>query len=95
MTNWQLDMLNDQISTAAWNRLNAPDPAEKQMKNAAVSMSEASGFLDIVTDRLMDAAEELKGTPMQDVMLSFVTEIEGTDGKLRELKKKYERGERE
>ena len=95
MTNWQLESLNDQVTTAAWNRLNAPDPAEKQLKQAAASITEALGFLDICTDRLMDAAEALNGTPMQDKVLSFVGEIENTEGFIRKIKQKYERGERE
>lgn len=94
MTNWQLEALNDQITTAAWNRLNAPDPAEQALKAAAVSIGEASSFLDICTDRLMEAAEDLKGTPMQDKVLSFVDQLEEIDGFMRAMKKAYERGER-
>ena len=95
MTQWQLEAMNCQITTAAWNRLNAPDPAEKAMKSAAVSMTEAAGFLDISTERLMQAAEDLKGTPMQDKVISFVNQIEDLECFIRDLKNKYERGERD
>lgn len=95
MTNWQLESLNDQITTAAWNRLNAPDPAAQQLKQAAESINEAIGFLGISEDRLIEAAEALKGTPMQDKVLSFVDSLENLEGFIRQTKQKYERGERE
>ena len=47
------------------------------------------------TDRLMETAEELKGTPMQDKVLSLVDQLEEIDGFMRAMKQKYERGERE
>lgn len=95
MTNWQLETLADQCATAAWNRLHEPDPAAQAMKRASVRIGEASGFLGICTDRLIEAAEELKGTPMQDKVLSLVGQLEEIDGFFSKMKQKYERGERD
>lgn len=95
MNNWQLQSVQDQINCIAWAMLNAPDPAEQLLKQASVKLNETAGFLNISTDRLLEASEILKGTPMQDKLLSFINSIEDIESDLRALKNKYERGERE
>ena len=95
MNNWQLQSVQDQINCLAWAMLNASDPAEQLLKQASVKLNETAGFLNISTDRLLEASEILKGTPMQDKLLSFINSIEDIESDLRALKNKYERGERE
>lgn len=95
MNNWQLQSVKDQIDFVAWSLLNASDPAEQLLKQASVKLNETAGFLNISTDRLLEASEILKGTPMQDKLLSFINSIEDIESDLRALKNKYERGERE
>ena len=95
MNNWQLQSVKEQIDFIAWQMINAPDPAEQLLKRSSVRLNEAAGFLNISTDRLIEASETLKGTPMQDKILSLVNEIESIECSIRALKAKYERGERE
>ena len=95
MNNWQLQSVKDQIDFVAWSLLNASDPAEQLLKQASVNLNETAGFLNISTDRLLEASEIMKGTPMQDKLLSFINSIEDIESDLRALKNKYERGERE
>lgn len=95
MNNWQIQSVKDQIDYIAWSLLNASDPAEQLLKQASVKLNETAGFLNISTDRLLEASEILKGTPMQDKLLSFINSIEDIESDLRALKNKYERGERE
>ena len=95
MNGWQLDAMIERESAAAWERLNAPDPAEKQMRNAALKMKAADEFLSVVTDRLVDAMDCLKDTPMQDKVGSFILQLEDLQCDLNSLRKKYGRGERE
>lgn len=95
MNNWQIQSVKDQIDFIAWSLLNASDPAEQLLKQASVKLNETAGFLNISTDRLLEASEILKGTPMQDKLLSFINSIEDIESDLRALKNKYERGERD
>ena len=95
MNDWQIQSVKDQIDYVAWSLLNASDPAEQLLKQASVKLNETAGFLNISTDRLLEASEILKGTPMQDKLLSFINSIEDIESDLRALKNKYERGERE
>lgn len=95
MNNWQIQSVKDQIDFIAWSLLNASDPAEQLLKQASVKLNETAGFLNISTDRLLEASEILKGTPMQDKLMSFINSIEDIESDLRALKNKYERGERE
>ena len=95
MNNWQLQSVKDQIDFVAWTLLNASDPAEQLLKQASVKLNETAGFLNISTDRLLEASEILKGTPMQDKLLSLLNDIESIESNIRALKTKYERGERE
>ena len=95
MNNWQIQSVKDQIDFIAWSLLNASDPAEQLLKQASVKLNETAGFLNISTDRLLEASEILKGTPMHDKLLSFINSIEDIEFCIRALKNKYERGERE
>ena len=94
MNNWQLQNVRDQMDAVAWTLLNASDPAEQALKRASVSLNETAGFLTISTDRLLEASEILKGTPMQDKLLSLLNDVESIESEIRKLKTKYERGER-
>ena len=95
MNDWQIQSVKDQIDYVAWSLLNASDPAEQFLKQASVKLNETAGFLNISSDRLLEASEILKGTPMQDKLLSIVSSIEDIETHIRALKNKYERGERE
>lgn len=95
MNNWQLDILKDQADTKAWNELNAPDPNEKQLKAAAVSLFEAVAFLQIAESRLADAMAELFDTPIEYKIGSFLDSLQESRIDLQEMAKKFQKGERE
>ena len=95
MKDWQLEVMADQAATEAWNRQNAPDPAEASLKKAAERMCEALRFMNLCTDRMNEAAAILKETPMEDVVISFVDQLDDIGSFIRGIKQKYERGERE
>ena len=95
MTGAELDMLNDRISSSAWNEINAPDPADKSMKAAAAEMKKAVDLLNKAAVSLVAAAREVNGFPMEDRILSFSDQTDDLRVDLAALMKKYERGERE
>ena len=95
MNAWQLDLVRDQMDTEEWNRLNAPDPNEQQLKNASVSITEAVGHLQYAESRLADAMVELFDTPAEAVVGSFLDQLQDLRIDLKELANKYGKGERE
>lgn len=95
MNNWQLDIIRDGISSAAWDEINAPDPAEKAMKAAAAEMKKAVDLLNKAAVSLVAAAREVNGFPMEDRILSFPDQIDDLRIDLAALVKKYESGERD
>lgn len=95
MENATLDYMVEQAAAQEWERITAPDPYEKQMKDAALEMRLTDEMLDKATDYLADAVEALKDTPMEDRVASFLNTLEDLRIDLGMLEKKYERGRRE
>lgn len=95
MNNWQIDILKDQNDTAAWNELNAPDPAENAMKAAAKKLDESAEHLFTGGILIMSAARAVEGLPMEDRILSFIESIDNIRMDLKALAEKYKRGERD
>ena len=95
MNAWQEDLYRDQLATKAWGDLNAPDPYAKQLKNAAVSITEAIMLLASAENRLADGMTEVFDTPMEMKIGSFLDQLQDMRIDLAELAKKYGRGERE
>ena len=95
VNNWQLDLMREQENAREWEKLNAPDPCEKALKNASVGIREAESFLDVAMDRMNDSAAFLNDTPMQAKVLSLMDQIEEIGCHLRAMYKKYEKGVRE
>ena len=95
LSGWQIQAMKEAEDARIWEELNAPDPFEAQMKKAAVGIREAENFLDISTNRLMDALTELEGTPMQAKIESFYDQLEEIRIDLRIIASNYERGLRE
>ena len=94
MTGWQIQAMKEAQDAAAWEAINQ-NPFESQMKKAAVGIREAENFLDISTNRLMDALVELEGTPMKAKIESYFDQLEEIRIDLRIIASNYERGERE
>ena len=95
MTGWQVQEMWEQDTAALWERLNAPDPAEKQMKAAAVDMQMANNLIDQAENNLVSAIAELSDTPMEDKVNSLLDALMDLRIEIRLLAEKYERGERE
>ena len=95
LSGWQVQAMKEAEDARIWEELNAPDPYEQQMKKSATDIQEASSFLNIATDRLMDAMAELDGTPMQAKIESFYDQLEEIRIDLRIIASSYEKGERE
>ena len=95
MTGWEVQALKEAEDACIWEKLNAPDPAEKQMKEAAVSMKQAEELISKAEDYLIDAVYTLEGRPMSDRVGSLENDLEDLRYSIKELREKYERGWRE
>ena len=89
MSNWQLQ------AEAQWEALNAPDPAEDQMKEAAVEIGKANDKITEALANLESAVDILDDTPMADKLYSILEDIDSLNLLLMTMKGNYERGERE
>ena len=94
MNQWQVQAMREAESSRIWEEMNAPDPCYGKMLEAASSLQVAVKHLDKATDWLADAAGELIGTPMEDVVNSYTLQLENFLCDLKKLREKYGRGER-
>lgn len=92
---YDVDSLVEADRAREWERLNKPDPYEKQMKSASKDILEASSFVSVAEDRLTDAYYELEGSPMQKTVEDFLEKLSEMRCDLKALSEKYGRGERE
>ena len=95
MTGWQVQAMWEADAAAEWERLNAPDPFEDQMKKSAVEIREAVKAIETALYRLVDAGYELEDTPMMAKVDSFYEELDDIQFSLKMLAEKYGKGERE
>ena len=95
MTGWEVQAMWEADTAALWERLNAPDPYEKQMRNAALDMRLAIEMINKAENYLMDAVGDVEGTPMEDKINSFLNDLEDLHSDISIQEEKYERGERE
>ena len=78
-----------------WEDINAPDPYEKQLIEAAHSLEVVLIYLSKVQENLDDAwAEFDEDCPMSDRLLSFYDDIDGIKAAIRDMKENWERGHR-
>lgn len=95
MNGWQVQAMWEADAAAEWERINAPDPAEREMKDAAESLQAALDNIDSGLDWIADAVSKLDELPMADKVQSFLDDFENLANGLKTLKDHYERGERE
>lgn len=95
MNGWQVQAMWEADAAAEWERINEPDPAESQMKEAAESLEVALDKFNAGLDMVADAMISLADTPMQYKVGSCMEGIENLVSELGTLKEHYERGERE
>ena len=95
MNGWQVDLMIENERNRAWEKLNAPDPYEKVLQEAAKELEKAIERLDKSTDSLADASAELSETPMQAKIDMFIETLEDIRCDLKDIREHWERGERE
>ena len=78
-----------------WEELNAPDPLEAQMKEAARDLRDAVNLMDKAEDELSAAVYDLEDTELEDAMSDLLEKLMEFRYEIQEIAKKYERGERE
>ena len=92
---FDVDSIVEADRAREWERLNEPDPFEKQMKSASKEILEASSFVSVAEDRLTEAYYELEGSPMQKTVADWLEKVSDLRCDLKSLSEKYGRGERE
>ena len=95
MTGWEIQELKETEDARIWEELNAPDPCEKQLETASVSLKEASRTIGRAGILLADAMAELFDTPMEYRIGSLLDALEDIESEIRVLAEKYGKGERE
>ena len=102
MTAWQSELMRQDVdaiweaeAAEQWERLNAHDPREKELKEAALDMRLAMREISDGEDYLYDAVAKLSGTPMADKVQSLVEEVLDLHGQIENLAMVYGKGRRE
>lgn len=87
--------IEDMVATDrlnAWEDLNAPDPLEKYLMDAAKSLKTALKNLDEAISFVAEGAAALSGTPLEYKVGSFVDDLDGIKADLQKMQENYERG---
>ena len=95
MTGWEVQALKEAEDARIWEELNAPDPFEKQMRDAALELSLAIEPIEKAESYLMDAVADVSETPMEKKVAALLEAMEDLECEIKFLQEKYERGERE
>ena len=95
MTGWEVQALKEADDARIWEEINAPDPAVKNMVEAAESMKQAEEMISKAEDYLIDAVNCLDGFPMADRVESLENDLEDLRYSIKVLREKYGRGWRE
>ena len=95
MTGWEVQEMWEADAAAEWERLNASDPAELEMEQAAVEMKKGADLIDKAENALVDAVSRLDGYPMADRVESLLNDLMDLRVDIESLADKYERGLRE
>ena len=94
MTGYEVQALKEAEDARIWEELNAPDPFEKQMTDAALDMRLAVEMIGKAEDYLAEAVADVSDTPMEDRVASLLDELSDLKYSIQVLQGKYERGER-
>ena len=95
MTGWEVQEMWEAEAAAEWERINAQDPAEREMEQAAVEMKKGADLIDKAENALLDAVSSLDGYPMADRVESLLNDLMDLRIDIKSLADKYERGLRE
>ena len=95
MTGWEVQALKEAEDARIWEELNAPDPYEKQMRDAALEMRLAIEQIRKAEDYLADAIASVSETPMEYRVAPLLDSLEDLEYSIKVLQEKYGKGERE
>ena len=95
MTGWEVQALKEAEDARIWEELNAPDPYEKQLRDAALDLSLAIEPISKAEDYLMDAIADVSETPMESKVAALLEAMEDLECDIKSLQEKYRKGERE
>lgn len=76
MNAWQVDEMWETESGRLWEELNAPDPNQGRYEAAKIYTGFALDLLNKAVDGLIQAAYEVEGLPLENKILSLVTDLE-------------------
>ena len=95
MTGWQVDVMIENENARIWEELNAPDPLENELKEAAIEMRKSIELLDKAENGIVEAASILDDTPMGDKLTSLYESILDLKLDIKNLADAYGKGRRE
>ena len=95
MTGWEVQALKEAEDARIWEELNAPDPLEPQMKEAARDLGLAAGLIDKAEDEISAAVSDLSDTDLESKMSDLLDRLMDFRYEVQEIAEKYRKGERE
>lgn len=75
-----------------WERMNAPDPNAKVLREAGQILQTAYEMLDQATDIATEAEDVVWSMPVRDRITSLIDEMNGTRAEIRKLAAELQRG---
>ena len=94
MTGNEVQELVEMERNRMWEEINAPDPAETLLEQAATELKVAVKWINTACVRIITAQSYVSGYPMEDVVGSFYDQLLDFESQLEALANKYEKGER-
>ena len=95
MKDWQIEAMMGATDMKIWAEQNAPDPCEDKLIEASRELRKTLMHLEFAIGSISMAGDILRGTPMEDKVLSFEDELETTKGFVKDLYNKFRTGRRE
>ena len=104
MANWvvgypvsdrEIDLMYENECARLWEELNAPDPYEKQMKEAAPCLGASADLINTAEEEISAAISKLRDTPLESIVNDLLERLADIRCDVQELAKNFGRGERE
>ena len=83
MTLWQTQIMEEQAAMEQWEEMHEPDPDEGRKFDAKISLDICLQHLSKVRDFIEEAADEINGLPDENVILSYLSDIDEMTSGLR------------
>lgn len=87
-----VDAMWEADAAAEWERLNADDPNEEKLKNAAYELGNAREYMMDALDSIYEAAKEADGTDAYDKIMSLLNDLDDLKGEVYALKEELKGG---